>query len=169
MSDSTEVSSVQQMMNSIYISLYEFQRYVCAYILNHRRSKIYDQSDVVGIGKSPIFNLYYSQVENMIASLLDLIRIVSCSLKYVGSCKDFFLLCTVPTKRQDYFGFFIWETRKTHHPLRMMWWHVRTVTLSHLELREVEQMSDQRYILNCKKLNRCRISMMWWKFKVADL
>ena len=51
MSDSTEVSSVQQMMNSIYISLYEFQRYVCAYILNHRRSKIYDQSDVVGIGK----------------------------------------------------------------------------------------------------------------------
>jgi len=90
MSDSTEVSSVQQMMNSIYISLYEFQRYVCAYILNHRRSKIYDQSDVVGIGKSPIFNLYYSQVENMIASLLDLIRIVSCSLKYVGSCKDFF-------------------------------------------------------------------------------
>ena len=90
MSDATEVSSVQQMMNSIYISLYEFQRYVCAYILNHRRSKIYDQSDVVGIGKSPIFNLYYSQVENMIASLLDLIRIVSCSLKYVGSCKDFF-------------------------------------------------------------------------------
>ena len=92
MSDATEVSSVQQMMNSIYISLYEFQRYVCAYILNHRRSKIYDQSDVVGIGKSPIFNLYYSQVENMIASLLDLIRIVSCSLKYVGSCKDFFTL-----------------------------------------------------------------------------
>ncbi len=45
--------------------------------MNHRRSKIYDKSDVVGIGKSPIFNLYYSQVENMIASLLDLIWIVS--------------------------------------------------------------------------------------------
>ena len=60
--------------------------------MNHRRSKIYDKSDVVGIGKWPIFNLYYSQVENMIASLLDLIRIVSCSLKYVGSCKDFFTL-----------------------------------------------------------------------------
>ena len=118
MSDSTEVSSVQQMMNSIYISLYEFQRYVCAYILNHRRSKIYDQSDVVGIGKSPIFNLYYSQVENMIASLLDLIRIVSCSLKYVGSCKDFFLLCTVPTKRQDYFGFFYLRNSENTSPIK---------------------------------------------------
>ena len=51
MSDATEVSSVQQMMNIIYISLYEFQRYVRAYIMNYRRSKILDQSDVVGFGK----------------------------------------------------------------------------------------------------------------------
>ena len=118
MSDSTEVSSVQQMMNSIYISLYEFQRYVCAYILNHRRSKIYDQSDVVGIGKSPIFNLYYSQVENMIASLLDLIRIVSCSLKYVGSCKDFFFTLYCSNEETRLFWIFYLRNSENTSPIK---------------------------------------------------